>query len=239
MASVWLRLLDVTVAEPPRSLTGFLHHERSAAYGRMTGMTHPVYVVRHGQSEWNVRRRTQGQTAHPPLTELGRLQSAAAAELIAADLQDLGLAVERLVSSDLTRAKETAAVIGRRLSLPVESDPRLREQHLGELQGRSYDETWTAAEAFDWSDPTRPIAGGESLMDVYERMGAVLEDLSPTGVSILVSHGDAIRAAVAYLNGVKPHESDWVEVPNGAVARVDGTITWLGTSYPPTTGAST
>jgi probable phosphoglycerate mutase len=230
MASVWLRLVDVTVAEPPRSLTGFLHHERSAAYGRMPSVTHPVYVVRHGQSEWNVRRLTQGQTTHPPRTELGRRQSAAAAALIAADLQDLGLAADRLVTSNLTRAAETAAVIGRRLRLPVEPDPRLREQHLGELQGRSYEETWAAAEVFDWSDPTQPIAGGESLMDVHDRVAAVLEDVAPTSVSILVSHGDAIRAAVAYLNGVKPHESDWVEVPNGAGARIDRTITWLGVS---------
>jgi probable phosphoglycerate mutase len=216
------------VAEPPRSLTGFLHHERSAAYGRIAAVTHPVYVVRHGQSEWNVRRLTQGQTAHPPLTAVGRSQSTTAAELIAADLGGLGLAAERLVSSDLTRAAETAAVIGRRLQLPVEADPRLREQHLGELEGRSYEETWAAAETFDWSDPTQPIAGGESLMDVYERMAAVLEEVHSTSVTILVSHGDAIRAAIAYLNDALPHESDWVEVPNGAVARVDGTITWLG-----------
>jgi probable phosphoglycerate mutase len=228
MASVWLRLEDVTVAEPPRTLTGFLHHERFAAYGRMTAMPHPVYLVRHGQSQWNLSRLTQGQTAHPPLTELGRSQSAAAAELIAADLEGSGLAAERLVSSDLTRAAQTAAIIGRRLHLPVESDSRLREQHLGELEGRSYEETWAAAEAFDWSDPTRPIAGGESLMDVYERMAAVLEEVHPAGARVLVSHGDAIRAALAHLDGVKPHEAAWVEVPNGAVARVDGTITWLG-----------
>jgi probable phosphoglycerate mutase len=67
-------------------------------------------------------------------------------------------------------------------------------------------------------------------MDVHDRVAAVLEDVAPTSASILVSHGDAIRAAVAYLNGVKPHESDWVEVPNGAVARIDRTITWLGIS---------
>ena len=79
MASVWLRLVDVTVAEPPRTLTGFLHHEQSAASGRITAMPHPVYLVRHGQSQWNLRRLTQGQTAHPPLTDLGRSQSAAAA----------------------------------------------------------------------------------------------------------------------------------------------------------------
>jgi probable phosphoglycerate mutase len=174
MASVWLRLLDVTVAEPPRTPTGFLHHERSAAYGRIAAVTHPVYVVRHGQSEWNVRRLTQGQTAHPPLTAVGRSQSSAAAGLIAADIGALGLAADRLISSDLTRAIETAEVIGHRLELTVESDPRLRERHLGELEGRSYEETWAAAESFDWSDPTQPIAGGESLMDVYERMAAVL-----------------------------------------------------------------
>src|SRR5690606_8371940 len=112
MASVWLRLIDVTVAEPPRNLTGFLHHEQSAVYGRITTMPHPVYLVRHGQSQWNLRRLTQGQTPHPPLTELGRSQSAAAAELIAADLDDLGLTAQRLVSSDLTRAVETAETIG-------------------------------------------------------------------------------------------------------------------------------
>lgn len=232
MASVWLRLLDVTVAEPPRTLTGFLHHEQSAAYGRITAMPRPVYLVRHGQSQWNLRRLTQGQTAHPPLTDLGRSQSAAAAELIAADLKGLGLAAKRLLNSDLTRAAETAAAIGRRLQLTPESDPRLREQHLGDLEGRTYEETWAAAETFDWSDPTQPIAGGESLMDVYDRMGAVLGDLDLDldrgSVSVLVSHGDAIRSAVAYLQGMKPHEAPWVDVPNGAVARIDDDLTWLG-----------
>lgn len=228
MASVWLRLVDVTVAEPPRTLTGFLHHEQSAAYGRITPMPHPVYLVRHGQSQWNLRRLTQGQTAHPPLTGLGREQAAAAAELIAADLDDLGLTAHRLLSSDLTRAVETAQIIGARLLLRVQTDARLREQHLGELEGRSYVETWAAAEEFDWSDPTLPIAGGESLMDVHDRMAAVLDEVDSDAVTIHVSHGDAIRVAIAHLNGVKPHEADWVEIPNGAVARIDDTVTWLG-----------
>jgi len=191
-------------------------------------MPHPVYLVRHGQSQWNLRRLTQGQTAHPPLTELGRSQSAAAAELIAEDLKDLGLAVDRLLSSDLTRAVETAAVIGRRLQLTPESDLRLREQHLGDLEGRTYEETWAAAETFDWSDPTMPIAGGESLMDVYKRMGAALSDFDCGTATVLVSHGDAIRSAVAYLQGMKPHEAPWVDVTNGAVARIDDDLTWLG-----------
>ena len=140
----------------------------------------------------------------------------------------MGLTAHRLLSSDLTRAVETAQIIGARLLLRVQTDARLREQHLGELEGRSYVETWAAAEAFDWSDPTLPIAGGESLMDVHDRMAAVLDEVESDAVTIHVSHGDAIRVAIAHLNGVKPHEADWIEVPNGAVARVDDTVTWLG-----------
>ncbi|UDY25041.1 histidine phosphatase family protein [Nocardioides sp. Kera G14] len=191
-------------------------------------MTHPVYLVRHGQSEWNVLRLTQGQTPHPRLTELGREQAESAARLIADDLVAEGGSVKLIVTSDLVRAVETAEIVAAQLGGVIAHDVRLREQGLGDLEGRGYDETWSAAEAFDWSDPTLPIAGGESLMDVYDRMAAALADLGSHGVTVVVSHGDAIRAAIAHLNGVKPHEADWVEVPNGAVARIDGGVAWLG-----------
>lgn len=191
-------------------------------------MTHPVYLVRHGQSEWNVLRLTQGQTSHPRLTSLGREQAERAASLIGKDLA--GRPVARILTSDLVRAVETAKVAGKALRAPVALDARLREQHLGELEGRGYDETWVAAEAHDWSDPTLPVAGGESLMEVHDRVGAVLTEVAELhgGPTVLVSHGDAIRAAVARLTGVAPHQAPWVEVANGAVARVDVAITWLG-----------
>ena len=191
-------------------------------------MPHPVYLVRHGQSEWNVLRLTQGQTPHPSLTMLGRAQAASAARLIAADLATAGQAVRRIVTSDLVRAAETAEILGESLGAPVSLDVRLREQDLGDLEGRGYEETWAAAEEIDWSDPTVPIAGGESLMAVYDRMAAALADIPPAEVTVLVSHGDAIRAAIALLKGLKPHESEWVEVPNGAVTRIDGEVAWLG-----------
>ena len=190
-------------------------------------MTHPVYLVRHGQSEWNLLRLTQGQTPHPPLTRLGREQAEAAAGLIATDLARLGLPVGRIATSDLVRARETAQIVAARLGGHAVHDVRLREQCLGDLEGRTYDETWAAADGIDWSDPTAPIAGGESLMDVYDRMSAVLGEVDPGSVTVLVSHGDAIRTAIACLHGVKPHESDWVDVPNGAVARIADDITWL------------
>lgn len=187
-----------------------------------------VYLVRHGQSQWNVQRLTQGQIGHPELTGLGRSQACAAARLIALDLEPLGRNVDRIISSDLVRAVQTADIMANVLGGALSVDARLREQHLGSLQGRGYEETWAAAAAHDWSDPALPIAGGESLMDVHDRMAATLEHLDCGQVTVLVSHGDAIRAAIAHLRGIPVHEAPWVEVSNGAVARVGEVITWLG-----------
>ena len=188
---------------------------------------HPIYLVRHGQSQWNVQRLTQGQTAHPRLTALGREQAERAARSLVDDVARLGLDGVRIVTSDLVRAVETADVLSTRLAVPVVSDPRLREQHLGHLEGRSYEDTWAFADTVDWSDPTLPVAGGESLMEVHERMRSAFEEHRRGGPSVLVSHGDAIRAVIAHVDGVAPHLAPWVDVPNGAVARVDAGVTWL------------
>lgn len=190
-------------------------------------MSHLGYLVRHGQSEWNLRRLTQGQTAHPRLTELGCRQAHAAARAVAADAAAREFRVRRVISSDLVRATQTAEIIADRLGCPVALDPRLREQHLGRLEGRGYEETWAAADEIDWSDPTVRIGGGESLLQVYERMADILADVSREPGWVLVSHGDAMRAAAAALHGFRPHQAPFVEVPNGAVARVGGTLAWL------------
>jgi 2,3-bisphosphoglycerate-dependent phosphoglycerate mutase len=193
----------------------------------MSAVAPPVYLVRHGLSTWNRLRLTQGQTVHPPLTPDGVCQSRRAGEAIAEDLSASGRCVDRIVSSDLVRALQTALVLGCRLDAEVKAEPRLREQHLGYLEGRGYDETWAAADQHDWSDPALPVAGGESVRDVHQRMADVLGEQPATDVVVLVSHGDAIRVALAHLTGVPPQEAPWVEVANGAVARFDGEIAWL------------
>jgi broad specificity phosphatase PhoE len=188
-------------------------------------MRQPVYLVRHGQSEWNVLRLTQGQTTHPRLTALGREQAATAAETLAHDVgPDLTV---RLVTSDLVRAVETARIIGDRLGVAPEPDARLREQHLGHLEGRSYEHTWQEAERHDWTDPELPVAGGESVAAVRRRMAALLAELDRAVPTVLVSHGDTIRSAVAHLLGHSMTDAPWVEVANGSVARHDGALDWL------------
>jgi probable phosphoglycerate mutase len=191
-------------------------------------MRRPVYLVRHGQSDWNAQRLTQGQVSHPRLTPLGREQADQAADKLVADIAALGQSAERIVSSDLVRAVETADIVGHRLGLSHELDQRLREQHLGWLEGRPYEETWAAADEHDWSDPTLPVAGGEAPAAFHDRIAAVLADVDPGTVTILVTHGDAIRTAVAFWAGRRPNEGPWLKVENGAVLRYDGTITEIG-----------
>ncbi|MBU6423779.1 MAG: phosphoglycerate mutase family protein, partial [Chloroflexi bacterium] len=84
-----------------------------------------LYFVRHGESEANAARRYAGQ-ADSPLTERGRQQ----AEAVAAALR--GVRLDRVVSSDLSRARDTAAAIAREHGLAVEVFPELREVDVGE-----------------------------------------------------------------------------------------------------------
>ena len=85
-----------------------------------------IFWVRHGQSTWNAIDRMQGHELSPPLTDLGRAQSAQAAAAL------VGQGVVHLLSSPATRALETAAVIGERLGLDVVTEPLLLEKGLDE-----------------------------------------------------------------------------------------------------------
>ncbi len=90
-------------------------------------MTHLI-LIRHGQTNWNIEGRWQGQ-ADPPLNERGREQARLAAEQLA------HFEFAALYSSDLRRAFETAHIIGAAIGLPILTDARWREIRLGMWQG--------------------------------------------------------------------------------------------------------
>ncbi len=116
----------------------------------------------------------------------------------------------------------TASVIGTRLGLPVHHDEALREQSLGRLEGR-------LARSLT-PEPTPPGShvgdirwgGGESTADVHRRVGRFLtrELVHPTTWAqhvVLVSHGDTIRVARAWLLGRGHRDLEWEVIPNGSV----------------------
>jgi len=183
-----------------------------------------VHLVRHGESTWNRERRLQGQSVHPPLTDLGREQARAAADTLAALLAaDPG--PTELWSSDLVRAARTAAVVGTRLRLPVRHDEALREQSLGTLEGRLTRDLRPVPTPTGQHVGEVRWGGGESTADVHIRVGRFLtRELRPPRPGIrhlvLVSHGDTIRVARAWLLGRTHRELDWDDLPNGSVTTV-------------------
>jgi len=192
-----------------------------------------IFLVRHGESDWNVARRTQGQAAHPRLTEVGRAQARAVADALFAELGPA--AVTTIVSSDLARAVQTAEIIAGVTGAGVRTDPRLREQSLGTLEGLGYEESLAAGSALDWSDPDVRPGGGESPREVAARMTAALSDLPQESITVVVSHGDAIRCALVGRSG-GAFGGEWIEVPNGSAAVLDGDepVRWLAVARPVT-----
>lgn len=183
----------------------------------------PLYLVRHGESEWNAQRLIQGQTHHPALTARGREQALAAAMSIRDDLSGPGLAVAVVTSSDLVRAVQTAGILGAVLGGTLRTDPRLREQHLGSWQGLSAEQAGVGE-----ASTSVGFTGGESGQDVRARMSEVIEALDRSVVQVLVSHGRAIRQAVGHATGVAEPQARGITVRNGAVARwSQGRIDWL------------
>jgi probable phosphoglycerate mutase len=178
-----------------------------------------VHLVRHGQSTWNLQRRVQGQQDEPTLTDLGRRQAVDAAR------QLVGARPVRLLTSDLTRATQTAAIIGLALGLAPIATPLLREQALGDLEGLTTQEASVRLARVDLSDPAVRYAGGESRDDVARRIAALLAsplvvDLDETDQIVLISHGDTIRIAMAVLLGENQADAPWRSIENGSVSTV-------------------
>ena len=163
-----------------------------------------LVMLRHGQTDFNADSRMQGQL-DSDLTELGRAQAVAAAEVLG-KLQPL-----LIVSSDLHRAYDTAIKLGERTGLRVRADQRLRETHLGDWQGLTHTDIDAEAPGarLAWREDARWAPhGGESRVDVAARSVPLVAELvagepewgvEPDRPVVLVAHGGLIAALVAAL----------------------------------------
>jgi len=151
-----------------------------------------VLLVRHGETDDNVADRFQGRI-DTPLNDRGREQS----RVLAAQLRGSGL--RALYASPLSRARETAAIIGERIGLEAIYDERLMEADSGDWSGRLYAEVIAgdAAAFAAWQTGARGFRfpGGESLAEhrlrVAEAIAAVRRGPLP---ALVVCHGGTIRA---------------------------------------------
>lgn len=177
-----------------------------------------IYLVRHGETDWNRDRRWQGHT-DVALNEAGRRQARELAEA----LRDAGLT--HASSSDLSRARETAQIVASTLGLSeVSVDPRLRERAFGVFEGLTehecierYPEQWASYR----SDLRRPPPGAEEYEAVAQRMHEAVQSLAddtgqPSGARVIVSHGGAMRAFLMAVTGSLPPP-----LRNGAAFRLN------------------
>jgi broad specificity phosphatase PhoE len=148
-----------------------------------------LVIVRHGESVWNAEGRLQGQ-ADPPLSPKGREEARALAGAVD------GALPARVVSSDLIRARETAALLGHP---EAATDPRLREIDVGEWEGREVAEL---PQDTSWRAGAITPPGGETWTRFQARVAGVLDELlDGGGPTLIVAHGGVVRAAVAQLTG--------------------------------------
>ena len=145
-----------------------------------------LLLVRHGETDWNAAGRLQGHT-DTPLNDYGRRQARALADRLA------GERLDALYASDLSRARETAEILGAQLGLSVELDPDLREKSWGTWEGL----TSTERDAVEFA--------GESTEAHRTRTLAALLRIAarhPDGRVLVVTHGGSMRRVQAAATGI-------------------------------------
>lgn len=177
-------------------------------------------LVRHGETAWNAEGRVQGQL-DVPLNGVGLSQARAVANALCTERFDV------IYSSDLARVTQTAEPLARRLQLPLQVDPRLRERHYGFFQTRTYAEVKVQHPAdyarFRSRDLDYDFRTGESLQAFYERCIACLSEIARRhpGESILVfTHGGVLEMAYRFAQGLDLRSVRDFGIPNAGLNRL-------------------
>lgn len=175
--------------------------------------TTAIYLVRHGETEWNAEGRCQG-TTDIPMNAAGFAQ----VRELARELE--GVAFDAAYTSPLTRTRDTAEAILRRRGLRAMPVPELVELSYGDLQGTRSD-AWDDALRTAWSSEPWSVVfpNGESLGMVRDRAVPVLEQIvaAHPGETVLISaHGHLNRVLMLHAHG-RPDEDFWaVEQANAS-----------------------
>jgi broad specificity phosphatase PhoE len=167
-----------------------------------------IFFVRHGESEANLLKVFSNRGWKHPLTDKGRLQAIVLARKFA------GIPVTALYTSPLSRAVETAKILGRSTGVKPEIETALIEYDVGDYEDRSDEKGWKLYAEVEarWArgEADARMSGGESLNDIKTRFVPYLERLvkdfgNSEAVPVLVGHGGIYRHALPMvLSNVTP-----------------------------------
>lgn len=181
-----------------------------------------IYLARHGQTEFNVARRYQGQ-GDSPLTARGQAQARRMGERLEALVPDLR--GWRLCSSPLGRARRTAEIIAEALggALAVETDERLAEVSMGAWDGLTFEEVEARRPRHvEHCERHFHGPGGESFEGLSARLSAWLEEVSSRGRIIAVSHGMSGRVLRGLYGGLPRNRMLRLDAPQDALHLLEG-----------------
>ncbi|MBN1415916.1 MAG: histidine phosphatase family protein [Bacteroidales bacterium] len=177
-----------------------------------------VYLVRHGETHWNLEQRLQGQL-DSPLTEEGIRQATAMAGKLS------GIRFDAIYSSDLERARHTAQIITSRFDrITIRYDNRIRERHFGSFQGLTWKEI---AEKFPDEaarelsrDPMNKAPGGESKHQLLARTVDFFDDIAtghPGERVLVISHGGVLNVWIRHVLQLPFETPRRFHLPNAAI----------------------
>ncbi len=156
-----------------------------------------VYLARHGETAKNHEKRLQGQRIDESLNE----QGVEHAHEVARKVQEMGLRIERIYTSRLKRAHETAEIIAQELNIPLEVLDGIEERDFGSMSGKTWQEMDeitgrnTKEEDFGLQYDYSPYDGGESVDDVRRRLSTAMDIVRSKGDEgvLFVTHGGIVR----------------------------------------------
>jgi broad specificity phosphatase PhoE len=175
------------------------------------------WLIRHGQTDWNLAGRWQGQSPDAPaLNETGRAQALAILDLLPR------ANFSGIYSSDLLRARQTAELIAASLGLTIILEPRLREMNLGAWEGMLFSDIEAQypreLEARKQNPFDAHTPRGESPREVAERVIAAVDEIAgkhPNESALIVSHGVSLAVMVCHAQGI-PLNNVYEYIPENA-----------------------
>ena len=164
-----------------------------------------ITLLRHGESEGNVKKIWQGQTEFP-LTNLGRQK----AHVLAERWRVEGMTFDLVIASPLSRARDTAEIIADALQVPMEIDPVWLERDNGRYAGLEDKVIRERLQLPKYLHPHYPVGEtGETFWELFLRGGMAINSLirRPPGRYLVVSHGGILNTTLYAALGIAPQSN--------------------------------
>lgn len=172
-----------------------------------------LYLIRHGETDWNKQHIYQGQSDRP-LNAVGKKEAAKLAQ----ELKQVK--VDALFCSDLKRAEETAKLVNSYHKLPIQAEPLLREINFGKMEGKNHAEVVRKNKTYflknDLVNYRYVFPDGESWQMVYRRIVKFFRNLKrqPYKTVFIVCHQGTIKAFLYKIKRYTKHDLSKIQVPN-------------------------